>query len=197
MIENYRCGSAEAISLAFLFVWLIGDLTNLFGSLCAHLVPVVITIAVYFCIADGALITQCIYYNVKNARKARRQSLIDQDADIPEPTTPLLGRRASDNSEGRGTRRRSSASLARRTSHRTSAAGDSLIKILEETESRRLWVKNLLAMIGICVVGTGGWAIAWRSRVWKPTPVTGPGSGANDSTAGQVLGYISAISYLG
>ncbi|KAK2763877.1 hypothetical protein FQN54_009495 [Arachnomyces sp. PD_36] len=197
LIENYRCGSAEAISLAFLFVWFIGDLANLLGSLFAHLVPVVVTIAVYFCIADGALITQCIYYNVKNARRARRHSLMDHDTDIPEPTTPLLGRRASDELERRRARRMSSNSLARRTSHRSSVAGDSLIKILEETESNRLWVKNLLAMIAICAVGAGGWAIAWQSGVWKPTPVSGPGSGANDSAPGQVLGYISAIAYLG
>jgi hypothetical protein len=196
LIENYKGGSADAISLAFLFVWLIGDLTNLLGALCASLVPVVITIAVYFCIADGALISQCIYYNVKNARRARRHSLIDHETGTSEPTTPLLGRRPSDDSDRR-TRRRSSASLARRTSHRSSAAGDSLIKILEETESRTLWVKNLLAVIAICAVGAGGWAIAWQSRVWKPTPVTGPDSGANDSTAGQVLGYISAVCYLG
>lgn len=196
MVENYRCGSAEAISLAFLFVWLIGDLTNLLGALWAHLVPVVIAIAVYFCIADGALITQCVYYNVKNARRAKRHNLADQDTE-PEPTTPLLGRRPSDDEEYPGTRRRSTPSIARRPSHRSSAAGDYLLKILEETESKRLWVKNLLAIVGICAVGAGGWAIAWRSRIWKPTPVTGPDSGANDSIEGQVLGYISAISYLG
>ena len=71
------------------------------------------------------------------------------------------------------------------------------MKILEETESRSLWVKNLLGVLGICAVGAAGWTIAWQTRVWKPTPVTGPDSGASDAAEGQVLGYISAICYLG
>ena len=36
--ENYRLQSAEGISLTFLFVWFIGDLTNLVGSVWAQLV---------------------------------------------------------------------------------------------------------------------------------------------------------------
>ena len=32
LILNYKTGSADGISLAFLFVWLIGDITNLSGK---------------------------------------------------------------------------------------------------------------------------------------------------------------------
>jgi hypothetical protein len=63
LIENYWNGNAEAISLLFLFVWFIGDITNLIGGAWAGLVPVIVAIAVYFCIADGVLIAQCLYYN--------------------------------------------------------------------------------------------------------------------------------------
>jgi uncharacterized protein with PQ loop repeat len=32
LILNYKTGSADGISLAFLFVWMIGDITNLSGK---------------------------------------------------------------------------------------------------------------------------------------------------------------------
>lgn len=39
LVLNYRTGSADGISLSFLFVWLVGDVTNLSGKLAsrAHL----------------------------------------------------------------------------------------------------------------------------------------------------------------
>jgi hypothetical protein len=52
LIENYKSGSADGISLAFLIVWFIGDITNLAGALWAHLVPTVIALAIYFSFAD-------------------------------------------------------------------------------------------------------------------------------------------------
>ncbi|KMU72659.1 vacuolar membrane PQ loop repeat containing protein [Coccidioides immitis RMSCC 3703] len=146
LIENYRCGSAEAISITFLLVWFLGDLTNLIGALWAHLVPVVIAIAVYFCIADGVLISQ-----------------------------PLLSRRMSENMGLPGSRRRSSASLRRMSSPPSAVQRrDSLAKILEETEPRSVWLKNISSVLGICATGVVGWAIAWQTGVWKPVAQTGP-----------------------
>ena len=52
MIENYKSGSADGISLVFLAIWFIGDITNLAGALWAGLVPTVIALAMYFCVAD-------------------------------------------------------------------------------------------------------------------------------------------------
>ncbi len=37
LIENYKSGSADGISLAFLTVWFIGDLANFFGAVWARL----------------------------------------------------------------------------------------------------------------------------------------------------------------
>jgi uncharacterized protein with PQ loop repeat len=37
LVENYRAGSADGISLAFLVVWFIGDLANFFGAVWARL----------------------------------------------------------------------------------------------------------------------------------------------------------------
>ncbi|OAA61681.1 vacuolar membrane pq loop repeat protein [Niveomyces insectorum RCEF 264] len=75
LIQNYKAQSAEGLSMAFLFVWLLGDATNLAGALWTNLAPTAIALAVYFCIADAVLILQCLYYNAKAARheRARQQ----------------------------------------------------------------------------------------------------------------------------
>ncbi|RHZ55212.1 PQ-loop repeat-containing protein [Aspergillus thermomutatus] len=197
LIENYCNGNAEAISLLFLFVWFIGDITNLIGGAWAGLVPVIVTIAVYFCIADGVLIAQCLYYRNRNARREgllrrRRSSTV-----TPDPTTPLLGRRFSDTLEqGPASRRRSV------TSQRSGRGGhghtdDALANIIEENEvGRRAWVKNFSSVLAICVIGMAGWTVAWQSGVWKPAPKEHNG-GVDTAAGAQVLGYVSAVCYLG
>lgn len=67
MIENYKSGSADGISLAFLIVWFIGDITNLAGALWAGLVPTVIALAIYFSFADIVSRTMCIIHNSQYA----------------------------------------------------------------------------------------------------------------------------------
>ncbi|KAL2367453.1 vacuolar membrane PQ loop repeat protein [Blastomyces gilchristii SLH14081] len=218
LIENYKQGSADAVSVAFILVWFIGDIANLIGSLWAQLVPVIIAIAVYFCLADGILICQCIYYNIKNARleaasstrkrkygNDHRRTLSggtavddsDAESDAPDPTTPLLSRRMSENlgisasASSAARRRPSSASRRRHSQHHVQ---DSLTKILEETEPRNAWVKNSLSVFGICAAGAAGWAIAWQSGVWQPTTREQPG---NMAVGAQVFGYLSAVCYLG
>ncbi|XHG05323.1 hypothetical protein AWENTII_008557 [Aspergillus wentii] len=184
LIENYRNGNADAISFAFICIWFVGDVTNFIGGVWAGLVPVIILIAVYYCLADGILIGQCLYYKVKNKRHAlhRRRS----STETPDPTTPLLGRRFSDSFEGRDASGR-----------RTSQAEDALAKIIEERESgRSAWIKNTGSVLGICLIGMAGWTMAWQSGAWKPTPEDHNG-GVDMAAGAQVLGYISAIAYLG
>ncbi|KAI2788611.1 hypothetical protein POX_e06631 [Penicillium oxalicum] len=198
LIENYRNGNAEAISLLFVFVWFIGDIANLLGGVLAGLVPVIVAIAVYFCIADGVLIAQCVYYK---ARNARRDSLLRRrrsSTETADPTTPLLGRRFSD-AVSPHTRRRSSGSMRGHpgVGRHESQAEDPLAKIVEENEfGRKAWVKNVISVLGIFVVGMIGWTIAWRTGMWAPAPMenTKP---VDMATSGAVLGYFSAVCYLG
>ena len=75
VIENYRNQSAEAISLAFVIVWFFGDLANLLGATWAGLVPTIIAIAVYFCFSDAVLVSQVLYYGIRNRRREGRNLL--------------------------------------------------------------------------------------------------------------------------
>jgi hypothetical protein len=52
-------------------------------------------------------------------------------------------------------------------------------------------------MMGVCVVGAAGWAIAWKTGVWAPTPLRDGTDGDEVALGAQILGYISAVCYLG
>jgi len=192
LILNYKTGSADGISLAFLFVWLLGDISNLWGAIWADLVPTVIALAIYFCFADVVLLSQCFYYNHINSRK--RQDSVDTAVSEQEP---LLSRRRSSDTIGLpgSHRRRSSA---------RSGPGptDSLAKILEEDESEggNPWVRNTVSIAAVIAVGAAGWAIAWQAGAWVPTPVAGGEeipSLSKTPVGASTLGYISAVCYLG
>jgi len=192
LILNYKTGSAEGISLAFLTVWLIGDAANLAGAIWADLVPTVIALAVYFCIADFVLISQCLYYNHINESRARQLSTASS---APSEQSPLLTRRRSSDLGLPGSHRRRSSALS--ANHHS----DVLTKIIEEEEggAGNAWLRNTLSILAVILAGTAGWAIAWQSGVWTPTPEGSDGAGASQSApiGAEVLGYFSAVCYLG
>ncbi|KAI9375410.1 PQ loop repeat-domain-containing protein [Aspergillus egyptiacus] len=203
LIENYRNGNAEAISLLFLFVWFLGDVTNLIGGAWAGLVPVIVAIAVYFCLADGVLIGQCLYYRARNSRAARPRG---PSTPTPEPTTPLLGRRPSD---VRPSDAFEAAAPHRRGSRHSYSAipgaqaqgqrpDDTLAKLVDENSfAQSALFKNISSVLAICVIGMAGWTVAWQTGVWKPAPLEGGNGGVDMAPGAQVLGYISAVCYLG
>ena len=155
--------------------------------------PTVIALATYFCFAGAILILQCLYYNIINNRKAQQELSANvesiNEASSDDPTRPLLRRLSnSDNIGLPGSRRRSSVSTKQ----------SPLLPIIEEEDSAaKKWFWNILAMIGICLVGTAGWAIAYWTGWWVPTP-TGEDLGEAPRILGaEILGYVSAICYLG
>lgn len=186
LIENYKSGSADGISLTFLCVWFLGDVTNLAGALWAGLVPTVIALAIYFCFADLVLISQCLYYNMKNSKRTRKTSTRSTDS----VEAPLLGRRDSSNVGLPGSHRRDSVASRRR-------RASSLPTIMDVDEGSNEWIKNSLSIIGVCVVGAAGWAIAWKTGVWAPQPTHDNADPQEVALGAEILGYASAICYLG
>lgn len=147
----------------------------------------IIAIAVYFCIADGVLIAQCLYYKSRKARLEAHNRRRHSSVDSPDPTTPLLGRPPGDNvptaQEANG--------------RRDSDAEDTLAKVVGEGGlGRSAWAKNTISLLGICVVGLVGWTVAWQTGMWKPA-AQGENGGVDMAAGAQVLGYFSAVAYLG
>lgn len=76
-------------------------------------------------------------------------------------------------------------------------------EILEDREESGLkaWKKNTLSVFLVCLAGAAGWAIAWQSGVWIPTPeesqIPDVDASAEGAVGAQFLGYFSAVCYLG
>ncbi|KAI9893324.1 MAG: hypothetical protein M1814_000454 [Vezdaea aestivalis] len=201
LVENYKLGSAEGISTVFLLVWLVGDLSNLIGAVWAGLVPTVIALAIYFCIADFVLLSQCFYYNhIKKSERDARDSAVDSQS-IDDSERPLLDRRNSEIIGLPGSRRRSSAaSRKRRDSYGSLIRPDhDEIATGEEQSALKTWLTNTFSVLIIIAAGTLGWVFAWRSGAWSPVSTKGGGSHSDGSAplGAEIFGYLSSVCYLG
>lgn len=204
--ENYTTQSASGVSILFLLIWAAGDLFNLLGALWARLVPTVIALAFYFTVSDSVLILQCLYYNHFAQRTkadapaafvgAPGQPREEAEAEEAEEDAPLLSRRDSN---------RSFSSIGLPGSHlnRQRSASGTLSKVDERPSPRprtlRAALFNTACILGVCAVGTLGWAIAYRVGAWVPAPPEGQQGEGEQPTpwAAEVLGYLSAALYLG
>ncbi|KAJ5908901.1 hypothetical protein N7495_001583 [Penicillium taxi] len=68
IIENFRRGSADGLSLLFLIIWLAGDVFNILGAVMQGVLPTMLILAVYYTLADIVLLGQCLYYRGFNIR---------------------------------------------------------------------------------------------------------------------------------
>ena len=187
LIENYKTASADGVSLAFLAVWFIGDVANLIGSIWANLVPTVIALAIYFCFADAVLISQCLYYRYRGQGIHSLPTATSQD----DATQPLLTQVRNDNIGLPGSRRSSAVSCMRR----DSASGQrKLDASLVRTRDIHPWIRKTLCVFAVFIIGVIAWVIALQLGVWKPA---NRGDSAPQPTGAIVLGYLSAVCYLG
>ena len=197
LVENYRSQSADGISLIFLTVWFIGDITNLLGAVWAGLVPTVIALAVYFCFADLVLIIQCLYYkSQKDHQLKRKNAEASLQSNAEDPSQPLLKRSLSHEIGLPGSRRRSS------TSHRRGSSflhnDENLPSIRENDDSPgQTWIKNMLSVVLVCIAGFVTWVLAWRTGLWSQSTGGVDGDPQQSIVGAEILGYVSAFCYLG
>ncbi|KAL3954874.1 hypothetical protein ACCO45_010437 [Purpureocillium lilacinum] len=193
LLANYKAKNADGLSMTFLVVWLMGDVSNLVGALLTRLAPTAIALAIYFCILDAVLISQCLYYNTLNARRLAREQASPHTETSEE--SPLLHRRRSSSLGLPGSHRRHS------THHESSM--EPIRKIVtgeDETPDSRPWLHNTLGLLAVYVVGFAGWFVSYKAGAWD-----GDGPGVPESPDGKkqpleilglLLGYASAAFYL-
>ncbi|TXT11217.1 hypothetical protein VHUM_01968 [Vanrija humicola] len=85
VIENYVLKSGEGLSVAFIVIWLAGDLTNLAGGVLAGVLPTMILIAVYYTACDILLLFQVYYYRWRKRQREEAASEHQPLLDNPEP----------------------------------------------------------------------------------------------------------------
>lgn len=98
LIEQWRMKSAEGLAIGFICIWFLGDLFNLVGAIWARLLPEVIFLAVWFCLADFLMIISYVYYS--KIYPTRHKSVTSHNQNTSEgtshsPDEPLLRRRSS------------------------------------------------------------------------------------------------------
>ncbi|KAF2125365.1 PQ-loop-domain-containing protein [Dothidotthia symphoricarpi CBS 119687] len=62
IIENWKRGSADGLSVVFIVIWLLGDFFNIFGAVLQGVLPTMTILAVYYTLADIVLLLQCFWY---------------------------------------------------------------------------------------------------------------------------------------
>ncbi|KAK2600644.1 hypothetical protein N8I77_010165 [Diaporthe amygdali] len=200
LVTNYKAQSADGLSMGFLFIWLLGDITNLAGALVTNLAPSAVAIGCYFCVADVILISQSLYYNAINARRRNREHLASLQAQATEEE-PLLSRRRSSSGAGGlpGSHRRHSV-------RRGSSGLDPLTRIVtgeDETPQRSPWLTNTLSLFAVYALGVVAWFVSREVLPSKSDDAQDP-AGSDPANAGKdpvvvvgmALGYISALCYL-
>ena len=159
------------------------------GAIVAQLVPTVIALAIYFCFADIVLILQCLYY--RNTIPSFFTSN-NKQADDEACHEPLLGRRRSSVKSSSSKRNASASAQARRC--QSSEPFLTITKPLHHLN--RSWVVNIMSIVAISGLGLAGWALVWQLGLWQPTEQDSGRSSTQPLNA-MVLGYISALCYLG
>ncbi|KOS19939.1 putative vacuolar amino acid transporter [Escovopsis weberi] len=175
MVVNYRNKSAEALSVPFLIVWMLGDATNLIGGLLTHLAPTAVILATYFCITNVFLVAQTLYYNSLNARRAAEST-------EPSEHSPLLTQSAA--------RRRDDEAISK------------LDELDPEQPRTTALYYNALSLLAIYAAGILGWFISYKAGAWdtptpEPVPLEAPDAELLLSERiGMFFGYISAACYV-
>ena len=143
LIEQWKVESSEGISIGFLVIWTLGDLTNLIGAIWAKLLPEVILLACWYCCADVLLLTSYGYYKHKTYRRSLRRLHHErrrpsrETAECSDSTEPLLNRRNSAFKHKAGSR----------THHRR----DSLSSIIKNSNNENAFTTIVLPVILVSV----------------------------------------------
>lgn len=201
IVENFRRGSADGLSLQFIIVWLAGDVFNILGAVLQGVLPTMLILAVYYTIADIVLLGQCFYY----------RGFTWKDEVIPPPKPNGIGE--ADERTGLLSSNQALSDRQRRpsswsdVSHHLSPVvplidaprpNDPIVPAEKPTTRLQATLFNLFSILIVCAAGVFGWYLSNRSQ---GHPSKHRESGSDDilefSILGQIFGYFCAILYLG
>lgn len=90
--ENWVMASGEGLSVAFISLWLLGDITNLLGGIMAHVLPTMILLATYYTLCDIILLFQVFYY--RRSSKQTHATYASEASPLLAPSSPSSATRA-------------------------------------------------------------------------------------------------------
>lgn len=206
IIENFRRGSAEGLSIVFIIIWLLGDIFNIIGAMLQGVLPTMIILAVYYTLADIVLLLQVFYYRgftlSDEVKKPTSEQLDSETQPLLSSPSPNIGRRASLSEEFR--RHISSAEhLSPATPLLDASRDPPAIKNNKPTSTAQRIMFNTSAVVLVCASGALGWYISTKysrhhhqhRHFDKHNEKTS--NALEFDTLGQLFGYLCAVFYLG
>ncbi|KAL9110733.1 MAG: hypothetical protein Q9227_004725 [Pyrenula ochraceoflavens] len=223
IVEIFRRGSADAVSVVFVVIWLAGDVFNILGAVLQGVLPTMIILAVYYTLADLVLLGQCFYYRGFTLSDAPvKPEEGDEEAVEDDETSPLLGnghavRQDSPEHTILPRERRGSSRFRDSVSHLNATHLSPATPLHETSDSAKpspaeqnltpqttaqAILVNLFSIILVCAAGAFGW---WLGDVYSrrkhhnghPPPTDAQPSDLEFDILGQVFGYICAVLYVG
>ncbi|KAJ9612261.1 putative vacuolar membrane transporter for cationic amino acids [Cladophialophora chaetospira] len=210
IIENFRRGSAEGLSIVFIVVWLAGDVFNILGAILQGVLPTMIILAIYYTLADIVLMGQVFYYRgftLTDEVKPKHSQIGDAE------TRPLLHSGSVTQPPSRDEHERSN-SISQWQRH-LSVDGTHLspatplldppkptdppaIRNAKPTSTLQTVLWNSFAILLVCAAGVFGWWIGeQRSRHKHHHVKQDEPEPLEYDVLGQVFGYLCAVLYLG
>jgi len=200
ILENFRRGSAEGLSLQFIIVWLAGDVFNILGAVLQGVLPTMIILAIYYTFADIVLLAQCFYY---------RGFTWKDEVEQPKPSDTIgeANERTGLLSPDVTSQRR--PSTLSDTAHHLSPvvplvdapkpSDPPAVSIAKPTTRFQAIIFNIFTILVVCLAGVLGWYVSNRSQGGKHHR-DHPSSATEElefSLWGQIFGWFCAILYLG
>ncbi|KAK7746145.1 vacuolar membrane transporter [Diatrype stigma] len=205
IIENFRRGSADGLSLHFIIIWLAGDVFNILGAVLQDVLPTMIILAVYYTIADLVLLAQCFYY--------KGFTLKDEPTKQQTPPPPRKANHADEVEAANANER--TALLDRHFEQRERRGSDwshlnpaapmlSAPPATPPPQPTRLQAAfwNSVAVLMVCAAGVVGWYLSRRYADGGDGSGAAPPEDAEGglpafSLWGQIFGWFCAVLYLG
>lgn len=205
IIENFRRGSADGLSIVFIIIWLAGDVFNILGAVLQGVLPTMIILAIYYTLADIVLLGQCFYYKGFILSDAPKEPEHE-----PSERTGLLNGQANGQNGHENDR-----SVSRLREHLVHVDGTHLSpatplldapkpdaavspKKLMPTTTMQAIFFNVFTIVMVCAAGVFGWWISNHSHRHgsKHRDDLQPSDPEFD-ILGQIFGYFCAVLYLG
>lgn len=205
IVENFRRGSADGLSLQFIIVWLAGDIFNILGAVLQDVLPTMIILAIYYTIADIVLLGQCFYYRGFTWKDEVTPPPKPNSIGEPHERTGLL---APNHGVPDSERRPSTWSDV---SHHLSPVvplidaprpQDPAPPVPKPTTRLQATLFNLFSILIVCLAGLLGWYISNGTQSGRSPKhhSKNPKPDTDDvlqlSLWGQIFGYFCAVLYL-
>lgn len=188
--KQFRRQSSDGLSFTFVVLWLAGDIFNVIGSIMQGVLPTMITLAIYYTLADIVLLVQCLIYD----RKTTGASPTSVDPKHLSPANPLLEDADLEREDEDEEELTENQPLIGGSSSNDITVSTITKKKTKKVSKLRSFTFNFLIVLGVFLTGFLGW-------YFSPASNDSDG-GHNDEELefdllGQIFGYLCAALYLG